>query len=125
MAILSPTIASALSSSYSVNLPGLILNIETPRRVSVQKTVSGSAFISMWNNDVAGEEREAALTLNSSNIEKLRAAKNAGLYEWLLRINGKIFKCYFDIISVLPNQELKDHHDIILRFIFTEEVTAA
>lgn len=123
MAILSPTIATGLSQSYAVNLPGLVINTEIPRSMNIQRTIAGSAVLSVWAGDIIGEQREVPLTLREDTYAALSDLKAVGLYEMLLRINGKIFTVYFDIISALPNAELKDHVDLILRFTFTGEVT--
>lgn len=121
---LRPTTASGLSADYAVRLPAIPINLEAPKVLNTQRTISGSAVISKWQGSILGEERNINAKLAESEYQAVKAIKDSGVDEWLLVVRGKIFKVIFDLVSALPIRDRRGVYEVSIKIIFLEDLTA-
>lgn len=122
--LLRPTTASGLSEDYAVRLPAIPINLEVPKVLSTERTISGSAVISKWEGSILGEERNINAKLAESEYQALKAIKDTGVDEWLLVVRGKIYKVIFDLVSAVPIRGRHAIYETTIRLIFLEDLTA-
>jgi len=102
-----PTHAAAIAgySALSAYLPGVRLNLQAPKRVSVSNTISGGASVSAWTSTIAGQTRELSLTVDAATAQSLSDIHDSGIVRWVIAEQNRRFQA---IVNVTNLTEIRD-----------------
>lgn len=121
---ISPAMESGLNSStYSVMLPKIAINLTEPKNISSARTIGGGAVVSVWSSNIEGAQRSVNMSLSAEQYKALRLINDSGVDEWLMRAQGRIFLIVPSIDSATPAK--RDRWNVTLSFVILEEITAA
>lgn len=128
MVKLSPTVSYIATltpnSDYTVTLPDVRLNLEASKAILSEKNITGSASISIWAANIAGERRDFFISLPEEIYIKLRRMKNCGAEEWILQAQGRLFAVVLDVTSAIQDTSFSGRWNCNLAIVFIEEITA-
>lgn len=119
--------ADSIVAGYdlAVYLPEPAINLEANKIVSVNRTISGGASVSVWAADIAGLTIEPEFTVDIVTLAKLHEMKSTNIDEWLIRTQGKIYVAIYDLISVVRQQSRSDKYRVKIKLVILSEETSS
>jgi hypothetical protein len=123
MIISSTNDSIAAGTDLAVYLPEPEINVEPNKVISVSSIIGGGSSISIWQANIAGLTVEPEFTVRSGILATLRAIKDSGIDEWLIRTQGKIFVGIFDLISVTRQKSQSDKYQVKIKIVILSEET--
>ena len=105
--IISPTVETfALlqpTADYTIILPEPTISLSAPKNISVTRTVSGGATVTIWKSSMAGEKRSVSPVISQEKYERLVKIIDTGFDEWIVRTQGKTFTAIIDVLSAVKS----------------------
>ena len=115
------TLANA--SDYRVTLPDVPINLAVPKSISTSKTIGGGASISVWESSINGEQRTISVLVDRETYHKVKAIHESNIGEWLLRVNGRIYRVIVSLNDEISEQRPGTRIRLIIGFTFVAEET--
>ena len=107
--------------NYYVRLPAVPINLAAPHIVSSSKTIGGKATLAIWPGVMAGEIRVVTVRVDSDRLKILRRIQTSGVYNWSLRVQGRVFRVTLNITSEAPDRRIRNMYMVELTFYFLSE----
>ena len=115
--------AIANASDYKVTLPDVPINLAVPKSVSTSKTIGGGASISVWESSINGEQRTISILVDRDTYRKVKAIHESSVDEWLLRVNGRIYRVIVSLNDEIPEQRPGTRIRLVIGLTFVAEET--
>lgn len=91
--------------AYKLLVSGVPLDLTVAKTVSISKTISGGAKVSVFNSTIAGKQARFQRILQNEDFKKLENICNSEYNEWLLVHRGRRFTVCVVLLSAAKATE--------------------
>jgi len=85
--------------AYKLLISGVPLDLTVTKTVSISKTISGGAKVSVFNSTIAGKQAQFQRILQNVDFKKLENICSSEYNEWLLMHRGRRFTVCVVLLS--------------------------